>query len=986
MTRRRKVFIWLAGFLLVFLVTINYVATMFIDSEWTKNKIQTLLSQHFDEFNGNIGYQSFDLSILPFPRAKIHNVSISIPGKLQGVIKDVVITPKIYSLIHGSFLINKVWVKSPDFKIVTNLHQESNSAPEDAFTSHKIKYTIVNLISPLVAKLPTFKAIIKRGKCTFLENNDDIVTLRNLRLKLACISGKFNIKMNCTSNLSKRVSLNANFKQSDTKGNCELKLRQIKPGALMDRFLTNSAFSFKNHIKDLTLSFKLDGINDIQVRLGGSPLHLMVDINKFNNSADFKDIQYPLQINKWEILYDGSKIDIMNLNGTFIGTSFKRLNATIGLERDSQVNIESDNILVSFREIYQWISLSKKLSKTVNDIKSINGNLELTSINLNGPLAKPAEWSFKATGMVKELAVEANMLPNTVIVKEGHFSSVDNKCTLTGIQVSLSDSLFRMDGTIDHHKNELIKAHMAFNGKIGNDAMHWAHNFFKLPSKFMPRSPFYLTHSDLIWEKESGLSFISNIAIEDGPELSIDMLFNPANLVINNLSIKDETSEASIKASLKDNDVNINFSGNVAQSTLNNIFQTPIISPELITGNFHAHIPLDNPIRFSIQGNIEGKNFPVPWITRVPLAINSFSFSGKSQHVDVNSIMLTWGGECISLNGYFNTSARGITFDTDMYVDKLEWKTINDTLGFGNKTKDVNKNNIGHNKSKLLWKFPVSGDLRLHTDCFTYEQFTSNPFHANLILNNDHIMGTVTDSNMCGLFFPGEFMVTQKDMYLDFQLLSNYQGLNGIITCIEDEEDLMTGTIDVDAQIIAQSKIKDILKSLQGNFNVTARKGRIYKGTPLAKLLAFLNFTEIFIGKIPDIRRKGFAYRSMTANGTLHNSTIMFEDVIIDGSSLGITGNGNINIINNEMDLNFMASPLKTVDFFIKKMPIIGKFMKGRLVAVPVRLKGDIRHPKVSYNFPTTEIGSRLLGFTKKALSAPFKIVRKDTPDRKREK
>ena len=766
--------------------------------------------------------------------------------------------------------------------------------------------------------------------------------------------------MNCTSNLSKRVSVNANFAQSNTRGNCEIRLRQINLHSLTNRFLSNSAFSFKKHINELILSFKLNGINDIQVKLDGTPIHLMVDINKFNVNADSHNVPYPLQINKWKVLYDGSKIKVMELSGTFDSISFNGLNASIGLGKDSPVDIQSESIIVSLSEIYQRISSFSKISKIVKNIKSVNGNLELTSFNLNGPLAKLDKWYFKATGMVKEfvidtsvlsgptksvngnleltsfnlngplikpdkwhfnttglvkeLAIDADILPGPAVVTEGHFTLVDNKFTLTDTQVNLSDSSFRMGGTIDHNKKELIKADIIFHGEIGNDSTLWAYNYFKLPSKFMARPPFYLSQSNIVWKKDSGISFISNISAQNGPVLSVDMLFNPSDLVINNLRVKDDTSEASIKISLKEKDVNVSFTGNLAQSTLNKIFLTPQISPKWINGDFQAHIPIDNPISFSIQGNIEGEHFPIPWIKRVPLTIDSFSLSGKKQHVNVNSIILTWGEEKISLDGDFNTSAEGITFDTDMYVDRLEWKIISETLGFGKK-----KMNGNINKSKQLWKFPVRGELRLHTDCFAYKQFTSNPFHANLTLNNDRIMGTVTDSNLCGLFFPGEFLVTRKHMYLDFQLLSSYQRLNGIITCMEDEEDLMTGTIDVDAQIIAQGEIKDILKSLQGNFSVTAKKGRIYKGTPLAKLLAFLNFTEIFIGKIPDITKKGFAYRSMTANGSLHNSTIMFDDVIIDGSSLGITGNGNINLLDSKMDLNFMASPLKTVDFFIKK-------------------------------------------------------------------
>jgi len=158
MTRRRKVFIGLVGFFLILLVPLNYIATMFIDSEWTKNKIQAITSQEFD---GNVEYQSMEVSILPFPHAEIHQINISLPKKAQGTIQTLVITPKILSLFKGNFLIEKIRLESPDIKIISPRNHEKNCKPKEALTSAAINNTVTSLLLPLVGKLPGLKVLIR---------------------------------------------------------------------------------------------------------------------------------------------------------------------------------------------------------------------------------------------------------------------------------------------------------------------------------------------------------------------------------------------------------------------------------------------------------------------------------------------------------------------------------------------------------------------------------------------------------------------------------------------------------------------------------------------------------------------------------------------------------------------------------------------------------------------------------------------------------
>ncbi len=975
MTRRKKVFAVLAGILLVFLVALNYLATMFIGSEWAKTRIQTIISNNFD---GKVEYQSIELSILPFPHAEVHQINISIPEMARGSIQTFVITPDIFSLVKGNLLIEEIRLESPDFKIVVHPEHVESSKPKEALTSVEINNTIALMLSPMVGKMPGLNVLINNGKVDFVESDEDTVTLRDVYMELGCISDNVSIKMKCTSNLCNEISANAYFDKTNEMGNCEFRFSQLIPHALMDRFLSNSAFSFVKPVKELILRFKSEGLNDINVTLHGSSLDLVVDVSKFRAPSDYDNITYPLEINEWQVIYDGSKINIMNLCGTFGNSSFSGLNSDIWLEKYSRVEIQADSVSISPCETYQLITSSEKMSKVLKGINTVNGNLELTSLNLNGPLTMPEKWNIETAGAVEAFTVDADMFPEPIVLREGHFELADSKLFFTDTKVNVSDSSFIVHGSIDLNRTESVKVDIAFHGEIGHDSIHWAYNFFKLPPKYMVKAPLSLSQSNISWEKDSGLSLISNFTVQNSPEISVDMLFNPEGMIIISLLVKDNVSQASIKAGFTEKDVNFNFSGHLSQATVDRIFLVTPISTGWVKGDFLAHIPLDNPEYFETNGTFEGKDFSIPWNKDIPLTINSISLLGASKSIGVNSIMLTWNGESVSLKGHINTSEDGITFDMDMFISTLNWNMIRDTLGIGKKEKVVTINESGCDKSEPFWEYPINGMLRLHSECFTYEQFILNPLRADILFNRDNITVTVTDSDLCGFLIPGEFTVTPEFVLLDFQLLGRDQELSTLIDCMGDKKNLMTGNIDIDAGVTGLGSFEDIGKALQGDFKITAGNGRIYKSTLLSKLLAVLNFTEVFRGKIPDLTKKGCAYRSIATNGSIRDGTLIFDEFIMDGSSLGITGNGNIDLVNDKIDLNLRVSPLKTVDFIIKKIPVAGKAMGGTFVAIPVRVTGDTGNPDISYSASVSAIGNRLLNVKKSALRKASKIIRKN--------
>jgi len=105
---------------------------------------------------------------------------------------------------------------------------------------------------------------------------------------------------------------------------------------------------------------------------------------------------------------------------------------------------------------------------------------------------------------------------------------------------------------------------------------------------------------------------------------------------------------------------------------------------------------------------------------------------------------------------------------------------------------------------------------------------------------------------------------------------------------------------------------------------------------------------------------------------------------MLDGPTLELVAKGEIDLINQEMNLIGLVAPLKTVDRIVKLTPVVREIFAGTLVTIPFRVHGSLKDPKVTALSPSA-IGDELLGMMKRTLGLPFKVIEPFVP-RKKEK
>ena len=746
---------------------------------------------------------------------------------------------------------------------------------------------------------------------------------------------------------------------------------QIPP--LLKRLIGNETFlnqiervvNVKGVVKGtLVLGERLDAIN------------AEVDINEINVSVDYDGVPFPLQINDGSFHYDKENISMINLGGTFGSSSFSGLTSRISLGEDASIEIQSGRVMAVLKEIYPWLSSFDK-DKSLKDIKTVSGILQLSSLRLQGLLTMPETFKIEATGDVNDLIVDTTLFPEPIAVKEGNIKVVENKILLSDAKVNAGDISLRMSATINHNMSELVKADIGFQGEMGKESMKWIEDRFKLSSEFRIRPPLSIPEAHLTWEKDSGISFVSNLTLQDGPGFSLDMFQGPEGMGINNFLIQDDESNASFAFVLKEEVIDFSFTGNLTHTTTEKIFLNFPVSKAWIKGDFQAHILLDQPEHSTFQGILEGKNLSSPLIRKIPLNINDISLRADNKSVRVDSLILNWEDNHLSVNGDVTITENGFLFDLDMSADELDWNTIRNTLNIGDKEQDKSAG-----EEKRFWDVPVKGILRSDVKCFTFDQYTLSSVQADISFDPDYISVEVADSNVCGISCLGRLEVTPQDISLDFQLLSHNLKLVTPIKCFGSKEGLITGKLDFEAHVMARGASEELGKSLNGNFEITARDGHYNGFGMLAKILSFLNPGETLRGRLPSLKKGGLPYKSFTANGQIQNGILMIDAYALDAPSMGVTGQGTVDLFEEKVDIQILVSPFNTADRVIRKIPVIRGILGGTLVSFPVKVKGDYKDPDISYLSPS-DVSKKLLNTTKRVLKTPVNIImRKNKNDK----
>jgi len=752
----------------------------------------------------------------------------------------------------------------------------------------------------------------------------------------------------------------------------EADLTQLPP--ILKRLVKNEPF-----VQQVNLVDNLKGNATGRLVLGDtlSSIKTRVHISKFDLVAKYRPMPYLLEIKQGQLFHDGNEIDLKNLTGKLGKSSFSEFSARLDLGKDPHLEAKSGKSSLVLDEIYPWLMSYERLSGKLKDLKSVTGTVASSTLSLKGPLLKPKRWKFQVAGAVKDLAVHTPLFPKPLRVTQGRFEAAPEKLSVTDAQTDALGTSLNLSGFVEGYQEGVHKTEATFSGTMQPEGTEWISDIIHLPRELYIRSPLSISQGRLTWKKGGGTSFSGNLAVANGPEISMDVIQDSEGLTVKDLLIQDEKSDASITFHLKKKEFGFRFSGNLRKSTMDQCLIQNQCLEGWIKGDFQTRISIDQPGRSVASGSVKAEKIILPWILKVPTRIENLSLDAKEDNLKVESAIVTLGDDRITLEGNVRPSVDGLLCDMDLFANEIEWENIRKILdqdGEDSQEREVTQ-------AEDSWDLPVRGVLRLKSGSFAYNGFTWSPCHADISFDRNRIAVDVREANLCSsISFPGSLSFSPQEVQLDFKAGSKGQELDAILKCLANKKGLMVGKFDFDGKVTAKGKPEEVTKSLQGKLKFMADEGRIYRFGVLAKIFAVLNVTEIFRGGLPDLAKEGFSYHSITAKGSFENGRLIVSEAIVNSPSMDIFSEGDIDLIDKKLDITVVVAPLKTVDYIVNKIPLVNYLLGGALISIPIKVEGDWADPMVTPLSPTA-VGSQLLGIIKRTVRLPIKIIEPLAPE-----
>jgi uncharacterized protein involved in outer membrane biogenesis len=226
---------------------------------------------------------------------------------------------------------------------------------------------------------------------------------------------------------------------------------------------------------------------------------------------------------------------------------------------------------------------------------------------------------------------------------------------------------------------------------------------------------------------------------------------------------------------------------------------------------------------------------------------------------------------------------------------------------------------------------------------------------------------------------------TQKGISIEIKpRISNMEARAFIRTLFQkgkEESVMITGRVHIDkVELKGEGEdSKKMKESLNGNLRLEIENGVIEKFNILSKIFSVLNVSQLFKGRLPDLKTKGLPYRQILANIHVKDGVASTDDFLVDSDAMRITLIGKIDLDKNSIDARIGIHPLVTIDTILSNVPIAGYILTGKdkaFISYFYEVKGDLDDPKIEA-IPFKIVEESTWGIIKRLLETPLRPFQK---------
>ncbi|MBW1670592.1 MAG: AsmA-like C-terminal domain-containing protein [Deltaproteobacteria bacterium] len=726
-------------------------------------------------------------------------------------------------------------------------------------------------------------------------------------------------------------------------------------------------------------------------------ISVRVDVSSIDGTADYERITWPIKIEKGQLQVLPDEVNWSNNQGVVGPHSIHETEGSVKWKDEVFLDITKlDASLDSgplFAELTRHPVLQKVLSKV---LISIDGPLEATDARLKGPVKKPLEWEYNVTVDTKGIDFHSPLLPGP-----SHTENVSAQADQKNVQISsckmrLSDQQMNLNGDLKHKHWQNWQGWLDLSGTARKGISQWVKAKGWIPTLYFPGTPCTLNHLRIAWDpKKTDVKgeIISDIENKKATKVKLDISSGPKEFSIKDLTIITPDEKASFSLNLlkaHGENLLLNWEGRLRGDTLNKILEENNILSGYIEGSCNLSYLLSDPSSARLKGSIEASGLNWHWGVAEPIAVKHANLAGHNSWTDIEELSLVINDESVMSKGRASFSKHNIDLDLDLKSDSLSWKNLSRFIGtYKEKPSPPDPAPTLKSPNSPL---SLTGRINFELDSFKYTgskeaaftdkdhkviEYVWQPITGQVkLLPKAKTAISVSSGTICGLNTTGTWRSGPGPDLTNLVISTDQEKkvlFQNVLSCLGHDQNILDGPFVFNANI---EGTRDNWQ--RGTVELRSSNGIIRRMTLLSKIFSVLNVIDLFSKNgLPDLFAEGFPFSQMDIKGIIKNNNLIIDHAIIKGKGLNLFGSGTIDLDNMDADMTVLVAPLKTIDTIVSKVPMLGKAIGGKdaaIVAFPVKIKGQIKNPKVTVLSPNA-VGGAMIDLVKNTLMLPFNIL-----------
>ena len=698
----------------------------------------------------------------------------------------------------------------------------------------------------------------------------------------------------------------------------------------------------------------------------GPALDVTVDVAHCRLGAQYDRLPAKLSITEGMVQYTRDRIQVIHMSGKLGGSSFVGLTGHVAFGGTPLLQVDHASTRLDLGQIIPWLEGCGLFENLSFSLQGQGGQLNLDRLETEGPLLHPDQWRFSAQGSAQGLRIVSPILPGPADIEEARFKADNSKLEVPEARLRMSDADVRLQKALILLKTYLPEAvSLTLSGKLGPDANAWISRLVNLEKSWQLKAPLAISSATLDWSANGDRSFLGEMTTGGGTLVALDVKEEGPRLRHQKVTVKDQDSQATLQVTYSPENLDVDFKGHIAAATIGRMMQDKRYARGHVEGQFQAHIFPEHPGRSSVAGTLKAYDIHQPLRIAQRFDIVELSIEAAD-----NTLRLT--PAVFEIDHQIHRFTGSIAIEDNGYVLDVVHRANNVSLTLpGTSSTGRPPPGSGH---VFFWDLPLRGRIISRIDSLTLNGFQWSPFNAAIQIARDRWDCRIEDAKLCGIGTEGDILVTPETVSIRLTPEAKNSRVERTMTCLLKKSDLLDGEFDLAGHLETQGITSQLNRSIQGEMEFQARKGRIYRFNLLSKVLAVVNLTEIFRGKIPDLMQGGLAYDQMDIQVDIKDSVCTIKQAVIDGASADIAAQGTVNLLTGQADMIVLVAPFKTIDAIVKYTPIIGDWLGGTLVSIPVKVSGPFADPTVTPLSPSA-VGSSLMNLLENTVKLPVKIV-----------